>query len=131
MIADWIKQYKPQNKEETQQALREIMQEIALAALARAGFFEKAAFYGGTALRIFYALPRYSEDLDFSLLKVDKSFRLANYLNAIVNEFEALGLKISVNEKTKKSTTAIDSAFLKSVRDRVGQGHFILLRQFF
>ena len=114
MIADWIKQYKPQNKEETQQALREIMQEIALAALARAGFFQKAAFYGGTALRIFYALPRYSEDLDFSLLKVDKSFRLANYLNAIVNEFEALGLKISVNEKTKKTATAIDSAFLKS-----------------
>lgn len=60
MIKEWLAGYKPANKEEAMQALREIMQEVALAGLYRAGFFGKAAFYGGTALRIFYGLPRYS-----------------------------------------------------------------------
>ena len=69
MIKDWLNSYHPANQEEATQALREIMQEIALAGLYRTGFFEKAAFYGGTALRIFYGLNRYSEDLDFSLLR--------------------------------------------------------------
>lgn len=54
MIKEWLEEYKPANKEAAEQALREIMQEIALAGLQRSGFFEKAAFYGGTALRIFY-----------------------------------------------------------------------------
>ena len=69
MIKEWIEKYKPQNEEDILSALREIMQEITLAALSRTDFFEKAAFYGGTALRIFYGLDRYSEDLDFSLLQ--------------------------------------------------------------
>ena len=71
MIKEWIEEYKPKNEEEISAALREIMQEITLAALSRTDFFEKAAFYGGTALRIFYGLDRFSEDLDFSLLKTD------------------------------------------------------------
>lgn len=69
MIKEWIETYHPANKDQAEQALREIMQEIALAGLERSGFFERAAFYGGTALRIFYGLNRYSEDLDFSLLQ--------------------------------------------------------------
>ena len=71
MIKEWIEEYKPKNEEEISAVLREIMQEITLAALSRTDFFEKAAFYGGTALRIFYGLDRFSEDLDFSLLKTD------------------------------------------------------------
>ena len=67
MIKDWIAEYQPKTDKDYQQALREIMQQIALAGLYRGGFFEKAAFYGGTALRIFYGLNRFSEDLDFSL----------------------------------------------------------------
>ena len=67
MIKDWIAEYKPQNEDETLAALREIMQEITLAGLSRTDFFEQAAFYGGTALRIFYGLDRFSEDLDFYL----------------------------------------------------------------
>ncbi|MDB5006036.1 MAG: hypothetical protein JWP45_429 [Mucilaginibacter sp.] len=70
MIKEWLETYRPSSQEEARDALREIMQEIALAGLYRAGFFEKAAFYGGTALRIFYGLDRFSEDLDYSLLAV-------------------------------------------------------------
>lgn len=114
MIKQWIEEYKPKTREEAEQALREIMQEIALAGLQRSGFFEKAAFYGGTALRVFYGLDRFSEDLDFSLLEVNPDFSLEPYLEGIVTEFTALGMKVSVKEKMKTSQTHIDSAFLKS-----------------
>lgn len=114
MIKDWLDSYKPSNKEEALQALREIMQEIALAGLQRAGFFEKAAFYGGTALRIFYGLNRFSEDLDFSLLEVNPEFSLDKYLDAILTEFQSLGMEVSVKEKQKTNKTNIESAFLKS-----------------
>lgn len=114
MIKDWLDSYKPSNKEEALQALREIMQEIALAGLQRAGFFEKAAFYGGTALRIFYGLNRFSEDLDFSLLEVNPDFSLDKYLDAILTEFQSLGMEVSVKEKLKTNKTNIESAFLKS-----------------
>lgn len=114
MIKEWLDTYKPANKEEAVQALREIMQEVALAGLQRAGFFEKAAFYGGTALRILYGLNRFSEDLDFSLLEVNPTFSLEKYLDAIHKEFEALGMKVSVKEKQKSVKSNIESAFLKS-----------------
>ena len=114
MIKDWLDSYKPSNKEGALQALREIMQEIALAGLQRAGFFEKAAFYGGTALRIFYGLNRYSEDLDFSLLEVNPDFSLDKYLDAILTEFQSLGMNVSVKEKLKTNKNNIESAFLKS-----------------
>ena len=114
MIKEWLDTYKPGNKDEATQALREIMQEIALAGLHRAGFFEKAAFYGGTSLRIFYGLDRFSEDLDFSLLEVNPGFSLNKYLDAVLAEFESLGMKVSVREKQKTIQTNIESAFLKS-----------------
>jgi len=114
MIKEWIAEYKPTNAEEASQALREIMQEIALAGLSRGKFFEKAAFYGGTALRIFHSLDRFSEDLDFSLLEVNTSFTFEPYFPAIEAEFAALGLTISIQEKSKKIANSIDSAFLKA-----------------
>lgn len=114
MIKEWLDTYKPANKEEALQALREIMQEIALAGLQRSGFFEKAALYGGTALRIFYGLDRYSEDLDFSLLETGSGFLLDKYLDAILAEFNALGMQVSVREKQKTIQNNIESAFLKS-----------------
>ncbi|MDN5288368.1 MAG: hypothetical protein JWR38_4642 [Mucilaginibacter sp.] len=114
MIKEWLETYKPSSQEEAKDALREIMQEIALAGLYRAGFFEKAAFYGGTALRIFYGLDRFSEDLDFSLLAVEPEFSLNKYQDAIVQEFKALGMDVSIREKQKPNQTNIDSAFLKS-----------------
>ena len=114
MIKEWIESYNPKNREQVNQALREIMQEIALAGLQRSGFFEKAAFYGGTALRIFHQLDRFSEDLDFSLLESDEHFSLNHYLNGVVDEFAAMGMKVSIVEKIKTQKTNVDSAFLKS-----------------
>lgn len=114
MIKEWIAEYAPQNISDAEQALREIMQEIALAGLQRSGFFEKAAFYGGTALRIFYSLDRFSEDLDFSLLTPDPEFSITPYLERMQREFEALGIQIAISEKNKTNQTAIDSAFLKA-----------------
>jgi len=114
MIKQWLEEYKTQTQKEAEQALREIMQEIALAGLQRSGFFEKAAFYGGTALRVFYGLDRFSEDLDFSLLEVNPAFSLKPFLKGIVTEFSALGMQVSVKEKIKTNQTNVDSAFLKS-----------------
>ena len=114
MIKEWLQEYNPKTKKDVYDALREIMQEIALAALQRAGFFEKAAFYGGTALRIFYNLNRFSEDLDFSLLEPDEKFSLEPYFEAVVKEFEALGISVSIQEKEKSKASNVESAFLKS-----------------
>ena len=94
--------------------LREVMQEVALAGLYRGGFFDKAAFYGGTCLRIFYGLPRFSEDLDFSLLESDADFSLEPYFKAVREEFSALGLQVEISAKKKTVRTSIESAFLKS-----------------
>lgn len=114
MIKEWIAEYNPKNTDEVLSALREIMQEVALAGLSRTDFFEKAAFYGGTALRIFYDLDRFSEDLDFSLLEANPDFSLEPYFDVIVTEFESIGMKVSIREKSKKEISNIDSAFLKS-----------------
>lgn len=114
MIKEWIEKYKPQNEEDILSALREIMQEITLAAISRTDFFEKAAFYGGTALRIFYGLDRYSEDLYFSLLQPNTNFSIEPYFESILNEFNSLGIKVSIHEKKKSQQTSIDSAFLKT-----------------
>lgn len=114
MIKEWIAEYGPKNTDDVLSALREIMQEVALAGLSRTDFFEKAAFYGGTALRIFYGLDRFSEDLDFSLLKEDPNFLLEPYFESIIDEFKAVGMQVSIREKDKTNKTNIDSAFLKS-----------------
>lgn len=114
MIKEWLAEYQPKNRDEADQALREIIQEITLAGLYRSGFFEKAAFYGGTALRIFHGLERFSEDLDFSLLNVNPDFSLEPYLQSTVRELAALGVKVSIQDKEKINNSKIDSAFLKA-----------------
>ena len=90
------------------------MQEVALAGLYRGGFFDRAAFYGGTCLRIFYGLPRFSEDLDFSLLTSDADFSLEPYFRAVLAEFLSLGLDVEISSKKKTVRTGIESTFLKS-----------------
>ncbi len=114
MIKEWIGLYSPSNEEEVLGALREIMQEIALAGLSRTDFFRKAAFYGGTALRIFHGLDRFSEDLDFSLLLEEPDFSIEPYFHAVQEEFESLGMRVSIRKKQKIHANAIESAFLKS-----------------
>ncbi len=100
-----------------QNALHEVMQKITLAGLYRHGFFQRAAFYGGTCLHLFHGLPRYSEDLDFSLLQPDPHFTLTDYFEPILAEFKALGREVAITHKQKKRQAAIDSAFLKDTTD--------------
>lgn len=113
VIETMLWKYNPQNNEERENAIKEIIQEIALAGLSRGGFFEKAAFYGGTCLRIFYGLNRFSEDLDFALLKKDPSFKLTDYFPALKKEFDSYGIEINVEDKAKTSNSEIQSAFIK------------------
>lgn len=114
MIREWLDSYHPKNNAEAEQALREIMQETALLGLERSGFFEHAAFYGGTALRIFYKLPRFSENLDFSLLRPQEEFSLQQYLDGMLQQLQAMGMNVEVREKNKTQRTNVDSAFLKA-----------------
>lgn len=114
IVEQMLAKYPSVTQQDKAHALREVMQEIALAGLYRGGFFEKAAFYGGTCLRIFYGLERFSEDLDFSLLSPEATFSLEPYFDAIIREFSALGLRVDINAKVKTIESNIDSAFLKN-----------------
>lgn len=109
-----LENYTLKSKNEYENAIQEIMQEIALLGLWRAKFFEHAAFYGGTSLRILYGLNRFSEDLDFSLLKPDLAFDLLPFLKAVEEELEISGLKVYVDHKIKHPEESIRSAFLKT-----------------
>ena len=98
-------------------ALHEVMQQIALAGLSRGGFFEKAAFYGGTCLHLLHGMSRFSEDMDFSLLESDKNFRFEDYFPAVVEEFKMAGKDVEIKMKHKGQPSAIESAFLKESSD--------------
>ena len=108
-----LQRYAHRTVDDSVQALREIIQEVALLGLWRAKFFEHAAFYGGTALRILYGLDRFSEDLDFSLLSPADGFSLGRYTESLEEELRAFGFKIRVEMVDKAVTTAVQSAFLK------------------
>lgn len=94
-------------------AIYEVIQEITLGGLYRGGFFNKAAFYGGTCLRIFHGIDRFSEDMDFSLILPDLNFKLEDYFLAIKNEFESVGRDVEITKKDKKQFSKVESAFLK------------------
>ncbi len=113
-IAQMLEKYDCRRAEDYSQALREILQEIALLGLWRSKFFEKAAFYGGTALRVLYGLDRFSEDLDFSLLAADQKFDLDIYSASLERELAAFGFEVQVERKNKSVETAVQSAFLKA-----------------
>ena len=108
-----LAQYKEEHKIATPNVAHEVMQQIALAGLYRGGFFDHAAFYGGTCLRLFHALPRFSEDMDFSLVEKRDDIHLENYFSAIVKEFEMAGLDVIIDKKEKKILGRVESAFLK------------------
>ena len=105
--------YPAQSQSDEKNALTEVIQEVALCGLSRAGFFKDAAFYGGTALRIFYGLDRFSEDLDFSLVSPDADFELKKYFSILESELHSVGLNFKVEEKVKTADSNIKSAFLK------------------
>ena len=114
IIEQMLSKYEIESEDELINALKEVYQEIALLGLYRGGFFQKAAFYGGTALRIIHGLDRFSEDLDFSLLKKDPTFDIETYFPYVIDEFEALGIKMTLRKKSKSQESDIESAFLKN-----------------
>ena len=113
VIEQMLSRYEVTTIDEERNAMKEVIQEVVLSALAKAGFFKEAAFYGGTALRIFYGLNRFSENLDFSLLKKDDNYDLSKYFSFLSKELESLGLNFTVEEKKKSIETAERSAFVK------------------
>ena len=108
-----LSRYEIKTNEQKRNATYQVMQEITLAGLYRGGFFDKAAFYGGTCLRIFHELPRFSEDMDFSLIGKDDKFDLESYFPSIIEEFKAAGRDVVITRKEKKKETKVESAFLK------------------
>lgn len=112
IIQERLDAYKCRSQQEEQNALREISQEVALAALSRGDFFKKAAFQGETCLRIFYSLERFSEDLDFILKNADKRFSFEPYIRNMAMEFESYGYHLEVSDRSKAEDT-VKKCFLK------------------
>ena len=109
-----LNKYQPKDNSERENAIKEIVQEIVLSGLSRGGFFDKAVFYGGTCLRIFHGLNRFSEDLDFALLRKDEKFAIEDYFPAIKKELISYGLNMDIVKKEKnKGDSDIQSAFVK------------------
>lgn len=113
VLQNMLSKYEIKNTIDETNAMKEIIQEIVLCGLSRGGFFNEAAFYGGTALRIFYGLNRFSEDLDFALLEPSTKFDLSKYFSFIEKEVQAYGLNLKISEKNKTQESNITSAFLK------------------
>ena len=113
VIEQMLHKYDSKNIYDQKNAMKEVMQEIVLYGLSRSGFFKEAAFYGGTALRIFYGLDRFSEDLDFSLMTSNPSFDLKAYFPELEKTVRSFGLNVVISEKEKNKESAIRSAFLK------------------
>ncbi|MEG1646974.1 MAG: nucleotidyl transferase AbiEii/AbiGii toxin family protein [Clostridia bacterium] len=113
VLTQMLAKYNAVTLDDKKNALKEIVQEVVLCGLSRAGFFKDIAFYGGTALRIFYGLDRFSEDLDFSLIEPNTNFDLKQYFSILENEIKSLGLNFSIEEKTKSVESNVKSAFLK------------------
>ena len=112
MIQDKLNSYKCTTELEEEQAVREITQEVALAALGRTDFFKYGVFQGGTCLRIFYGLNRFSEDMDFILKSADKGFVIESYLKSITQEMLAYGYNIEIVSQSKADAT-VRKAFIK------------------
>ena len=113
MIQDRLDGYGCRTALEEEQTLREITQEIVLAAIGRTDFFQKAGFQGGTCLRIFHGLNRFSEDLDFALLAPDSTFVLRPYLEVVTKELTAYGYGLEIDDRTRANRT-VRMAFLKN-----------------
>lgn len=113
ILDQMIENYALNTVDDKKSAIKEIMQELTLAGLSKTDFFKNAAFYGETALRIFYGLNRFSEDLDFTLLSPDREFTLYKYIPALNQVVESLGLKFEITSKEKTLESNIKSAFLK------------------
>jgi len=112
-----LSRYELATEQQKRNAIFEVNQQIILAGLYAGGFFESAAFYGGTCLRIFHGLQRFSEDMDFSLMAPDENFDFSKYFQPIVDAFALVGREVEITKKDKKSFGKVESAFLKDNTD--------------
>ena len=112
LISDRFNFYRCQSVQEEEHAIREISQEVILAALARSNFFKVAAFHGGTCPRLFYGLNRFSEDLDFFLKKPNVNFNLNVFLSGISSELKGFGYQVEISDRSQVSS-AVKKAFIK------------------
>ena len=113
ILSEMLEKYEIKTDKDEINALKEIIQELVISGLSKSDFFNRAAFYGGTALRIFYDLDRFSEDLDFALVSPNKNFDLSAYFPFIEKEISLYGLNLKVDTKIKTKESNISSAFLK------------------
>ena len=109
--------YDLSTEQQKRNAIFEVNQQVILAGLYNSGFLDVAAFYGGTCLRIFHGLQRFSEDMDFSLLTSDDKFDFTKYFQPIIDEFAIVGREVEITKKDKKSFGKVESAFLKDNTD--------------
>lgn len=109
--------YPMDTDQQRRNAVFEVNQQVILAGLYNGGFFDEAAFYGGTCLRIFHGLQRFSEDMDFSLLTSSDSFDFTKYFQPVKDMFEIVGRKVEITKKDKRSFGKVESAFLKDNTD--------------
>lgn len=112
-----LSQYDMSTEQKKRNAIFEVNQQIVLAGLYHGGFFDNAAFYGGTCLRIFHGLQRFSEDMDFSLLKPDDNFDFKKYFQPIIDQFVIVGQEVEITKKDKRNFGKVESAFLKDTTD--------------
>lgn len=117
LIQERLNSYRCQSEMEEEHALREITQEVALAALSRTDFFKYGVFQGGTCLRIFYGLNRFSEDLDFILKEPNPNFKLHPHLQSLSEELHAYGYQVEITDRSK-TDIAVRKAFIKD--DSIG-----------
>ena len=118
MIQQRLLNYNCKTDVEEQQAIREITQEVVLAALGRGDFFKQALFQGGTCLRIFYGLNRFSEGMDFILKEANPNFQLKDHIKHLTDELAAYGYNIEITDRNKAGAT-VKKAFLKD--DSIGK----------
>lgn len=117
IFENMLSRYDLTTEQRKRNAIYEVNQQVILAGLYAGGFFENAAFYGGTCLRIFHGLQRFSEDMDFSLLAKDDKFDFTKYFPAIVDIFAMVGRKVEIKKKDKRAFGNVDSDFLKDNTD--------------
>ena len=117
LYRNMLEAYDLTTAQDVRNATFEVNQQIILSGLAQGGFFDVAAFYGGTCLRVFHGLQRFSEDMDFSLLVKDERFDFTRYFQPIMDEFALVGRRVEIKKKEKKNFGRVESAFLKDNTD--------------
>ena len=123
-ILESLKLSNPKNIYEFENAFREISQKIILYALAQTSFFKNVAFYGGTCLRIFHGLDRFSEDLDFQVISEDYKLDFDQYMSKCITILESYGLKSIVYSKSDYDSGEVRRRYIKISHHDIASEYF-------